>query len=180
MSLPFGKKVYTRHFSLLKTSKSLSKKEVAILRKDIPADVSKHLQRGSLPYVKVSVISGIWSVEFAIGTSMFQAFDELNPTNVGDHLELTGNEANGVEATVQLMFADTTLIGDDEYVSGKMRLRDEYVKRESERRNKIADEGKTEEELRKESDEAIQEVVDRDKHAATILEMGEHIKKGGE
>ena len=180
MSLPFGKKVKTRHFYLLKTSRSLSKKEVAELRKDIPADIAKHLQSGSLPYIKVSDISGMWAVEFAIGTSMFQAFDELNPAQVGDHLELVGKEANGVEATVQLMFADTTLLGDDEYVTGKLKLRDEYIKREAERRNAAADAGKTEERLREESDEATQDVADRDKHAATILEMGEHIKEGGE
>lgn len=180
MSLPFGKKVYTRHFCLLKTSKSLSKKEVAMLRKDIPADVSKNLQRGSLPYVKVSTISGIWAVEFVIGTSMYYAFDNLNPKQVDDHLELPKEELDGVEAIVQLGFTDTTLVGDDEYIAGKLKLRDEYIKRESARRNKAADAGKTEERLREESDEATQEVADRDKHAATILEMGEHIKEGGE
>lgn len=180
MSLPFGKKVYMRHFCLLKTSKSLSKREVAMLRKDIPAEVSKHLQRGSLPYIKVSAISGIWATEFVVGTSMYYAFDNLNPEQAGDHLELSKKEMDSVEAVVQLMFADATLVGDGEYVTGKMRLRDEYIKRESERRNKIADEGKTEEELRKENEEAVQEVADRDKHAATILEMGEHIKEGGE
>ena len=45
--------------------------------------------------------------------------------------------------------------------------------------NAAADEGKTEEQLRKESDEAVQEVIDRDKHAETILEMAEQIKKEG-
>ena len=180
MALPFGKTIKTRHFTVLKFSKSLSKKEVASLREDIHAEIKKHLQRGSLPFIKIADIAGTWGIEYSIGTSMFQAFDELNPAQVGDHLELVGNEANGVEATVQLMFADTTLLGDDEYVTGKLKLRDEYIKREAERRNAAADAGKTEERLREESDEATQEVADRDKHADTILEMGEHIKEGGE
>ena len=35
MALPFGKTIKTRHFTVLKFSKSLSKKEVASLREDI-------------------------------------------------------------------------------------------------------------------------------------------------
>lgn len=75
------------------------------------------------------------------------------------------------------MYADTSLPGDAEYTAGKLKLRDEYLAREAARMNAAADEGKTEEQLRKESDEAVQEVIDRDKHAATIVEMGEQVKK---
>ena len=57
MALPFGKTIKTRHFTVLKFSKSLSKKEVASLREDIPADVKKHLQRGSLPFIKIEDIT---------------------------------------------------------------------------------------------------------------------------
>ena len=39
MALPFGKTIKTRHFTVLKFSKSLSKKEVASLREDIPAQL---------------------------------------------------------------------------------------------------------------------------------------------
>ena len=46
MALPFGKTIKTRHFTVLKFSKSLSKKEVASLREDIPAEIKKNLQRG--------------------------------------------------------------------------------------------------------------------------------------
>ena len=175
--LPFGRKIKTKHFYVLKTSKSLSKKEITSLRKDIPADVQKHLQRGSLPYIKVSSISEVWAIEFAIGTSMYEALDGCTPLQVGGSYELTGTEGDNVESIAQLMFADTTILGDDEYLLGKMKLRNEFVVREAKRRNNAEDSGKADEQLRKESDDAINEVMERDKHAATILEMGEQVKK---
>ena len=63
MALPFGKTIKTRHFTVLKFSKSLSKKEVASLREDIPAEIKKHLQRGSLPFIKIANIAGTWGIE---------------------------------------------------------------------------------------------------------------------
>jgi hypothetical protein len=179
MALPFGKTIKTRHFTVLKFSKSLSKKEVASLREDIPADIKKHLQRGSLPFIKIADIAGTWGVEYSIGTSMYAALDECVPVAVGDHYEFSKDNGNIIEAFAQLMYADTSLPGDAEYTAGKLKLRDEYLARESARLNAAADEGKTEEQLRKESDEAVQEVIDRDKHAETILEMAEQIKKEG-
>lgn len=179
MALPFGKTIKTRHFTVLKFSKSLSKKEVASLRKDIPAEIKKHLQRGSLPFIKIANIAGTWGIEYSIGTSMYAAIDESAPVAVGDHYEFSKADGNIVEAVAQLMYADTSLPGDAEYIAGKLKLRDEYLAREASKRNAAADEGKTEEQLRKESDEAVQEVIDRDKHAETILEMAEQIKKEG-
>lgn len=179
MALPFGKTIKTRHFTVLKFSKSLSKKEVASLREDIPAEIKKHLQRGSLPFIKIANIAGTWGIEYSIGTSMYAALDECVPVAVGDHYEFSKDNGNIIEAFAQLMYADTSLPGDAEYTAGKLKLRDEYIAREAARRNAAADEGKTEEQLRKESDEAVQEVIDRDKHAETLLEMAEQIKKEG-
>ena len=179
MALPFGKTIKTRHFTVLKFSKSLSKKEVSSLREDIPADIKKHLQRGSLPFIKIANIAGTWGIEYSIGTSMYAALDECVHVAVGDHYELSKDAGNIIEAFAQLMYADTSLPGDAEYTAGKLKLRDEYLARESARLNAAADNGKTEEQLRKESDEAVQEVIDRDKHAETILEIAEQIKKEG-
>ena len=175
--LPFGKKIKTKHFVLLKYSKSLSKKEVASLRKDIPAEVKKHLQRGSLPFIKIANITGTWGVEYSVGTSMYAAFDGCAPVVVGDHYEFSKEEENIIEAFAQLMYADTSLPGDAEYTAGKLKLRDEYIARESARLNAAADEGKSEEQLRKESDDAVQEVIDREAHANTLLDMAEQLKR---
>lgn len=164
---------------MLKFSKSLSKKEIASLREDIPSDIKKHLQRGSLPFIKIADIAGMWGVEFSVVTSMYAALDEFVPVAVGDHYELSKDAGNIIEAFAQLMYADTSLPGDAEYTAGKLKLRDEYIAREAARRNAAADKGKTVEQLRKESDEAVQEVIDRDKHAETLLDMAEQIKKEG-
>lgn len=179
MALPFGKTIKTRHFTVLKFSKSLSKKEIASLREDIPADIKKHLQRGSLPFIKIADIAGTWGVENSIGTSMYAALDECVPVAVGDHYEFSKDEGNIIEAFAQLMYADTSLPGDAEYTAGKLKLRDEYIAREAARRNAAADKGKSDKQLSKESDEAVQEVVDRDKHADTLRDMAEQIKKEG-
>ena len=179
MALPFGKTIKTRHFTVLKFSKSLSKKEVASLRKDIPAEIKKHLQRGSLPFIKIADIAGTWGVEYSIGTSMYAALDGCVPVAVGDHYDFSKDDENFIEAFSQLMYADTSLPGDAEYTAGKLKLRDEYIARESAKRNADADNGKTEEQLRKESDEAVQDVIDRDKHAETLIGMAEQIKKEG-
>ena len=179
MALPFGKTIKTRHCTVLKFSKSLSKKEVASLREDIPAEIKKHLQRGSLPFIKISDIAGTWGVEFSVVTSMYAALDKFVPVAVGGHYEFSKDNENIIEAFAQLMYADTSLPGDAEYTEGKLKLRDEYIAREAARRSAASDNGKTEEQLRKESDEAVQEVIDRDKHAETILEMAEQIKKEG-
>ena len=179
MALPFGKTIKTRHFTVLKFSKSLSKKEVASLRKDIPAEIKKHLQRGSLPFIKISDIAGTWGVEFSVGTSMYDAIDECVTVAVGDHYEFSKDDENFIESSAHLMYVDTSFPGDAEYTAGKLKLRDEYLARESARRNAASDKGKTVEQLRKESDEAVQEVIDRDKHAETLLDMAEQIKKEG-
>lgn len=180
MELEFGKKVACGNYYILKKSKSLSKKEIKSLRSasNIPNDVAKHLQRGSLPYIKVSTITESWSVEFVIGMTMYAFIDTVNVvTDADGNRQLYGEEKNVMENIFVQMMADTTLVGDKEYRLGKMKLQQEYMDRESKRMNEAADSGKTEEELRKESDEAVQDVIDRDKHAATILEMGEDIKK---
>lgn len=186
MELEFGKKVACGNYYILKKSRSLSKAELKKLRRanGIPAEVQKHLQRGSLPYIKVSTISENWSVEFAIGMTMYAFIDatQVVMDDEGNRM-VFGEDRNLMENIFVQMMTDTTLVGDKEYRLGKMKLRQEYLDREAKRMNEVADAGKTEYELRKESDEAVQEVIDRDKHAATILEMGEHIakeEKGGE
>lgn len=186
MELEFGKKVACGNYYILKKSRSLSKAELKKLRSanGIPAEVQKHLQRGSLPYIKVSTLSESWSVEFVVGMTMYAFIDATHVVmdDEGNRMVFGDDRALMENIFVQMM-TDTTLVGDKEYRLGKLKLQQEYLDRESKRQVEAADAGKSEEQLRKESDEAVQEVIDRDKHAATILEMGEHIakeEKGGE
>lgn len=178
--LEFGKKVLCGNYYILKRSKSLSKAEVAKLRnaQGIPADIQKHLQRASLPYIKVATISDSWSVEFVIGMTMYEFLNTVEYVFDGDgNRLLVGKEKNCIENIILQMMTDTTLIGDKEYRIGKLKLQQEYLERASKAAKEADEAGKTEEQLRKESEEAINEVMERDKHAATILEMGEQVKK---
>ncbi len=180
MELDFGKKVSVGNYYILKHTKSLTKNEVKRLRaaNNIPADIQKHLERASLPYIKVATVTDSWSVDFVIGTSMYDALDSVKVVMDGEgNRQLYGVEAKNVEATIVAMFADTTTVGDYEYQIEKQKLLVAYLDRASKARNEAADTGKSDEELTKESDDAVQEVVDRDKHAATILEMGEQVRK---
>jgi hypothetical protein len=173
--MDFGKKTKCGNFYILKYSKSLSKAELKKLRdaSGIPADVQKHLQRGTLPYIKVATVSDSWAVEFVYGTTMFNAVDELPVANN----EVTGIPGKNAEALFVTMYADTSTIGDEEYRKAKVKIMEEYLDRASKAANEAADAGKSEEELQKESEEAVQEVIDKEKQARTILEMGEEIKK---
>lgn len=180
MKLDFGVKVHVGNFYFLKYSKSLSKKELAVLRKalNIPKEIQKHLQRGSLPYIKVSTVSNSWSVEFVIGTTMYEAIDALNIVMDDDGVrQLYGVEMKNTQAIFVAMLADTTTVGDFEYQVAKQKLLTEYLDRAGKELNEKQDAGKSEEELKQESDKAAQEVLDNETYAQTIEDMGEHIKK---
>lgn len=173
MSLEFGKKYKTRHFYVLKTSKSLSRKDLASLRDDMPENI-KHGAKGrvSLPYVKVGTLSGSWAVEFAVGSPMFHALDSLTPAVINGQHALTGIEGANVEIIAQMMHVDTTVRGDATYVIGKKTLLDEYIERESVRRNAAEDAGKSEARLGEEADAILNEMESKEKNAAAILEIG--------
>lgn len=173
MSLEFGKKYKTRHFYVLKASKSLSKKEMALLREGMPEDARRVVKgRVSLPYIKVGTLSGSWAVEYAVGVPMFHALDSLTPAIVDGQHVLTGIEGANVEVIANMMHVDTTVKGDEAYIIGKKKLLDEYIERESVRRNAAEDEGKSGAKLTEESDAILDEMESKEKNAAAILEIG--------
>lgn len=178
--MEFGKKVRVGNYQILKFTKSLSKAEVKKLRDmiNIPPEVRPYLQRASLPYIKVSTVSGSWAVEFVMGTTMYDALDNLHVVHDAEwNYQLMGNEEKNTEAIFVGMFADTTTVGDFEYMVAKQKLLSEYLDRASKKLNEKQDAGKSEEELKEENEKAAQEVLVKDKHASTILDMGEYIKQ---
>ena len=179
MKLEFGVRVKVGNYYILKYAKGLGKKELGRLRKasGIPKEVQKHLSQGStLPFIKVGTISGSWSVEYIIGTSMYDAIDALRiVVDEAGERQLYGVEAKNAEAMFVAMFADTTVVGDFEYQAGKQKLLSEYLDRASKKLNKKADAGKSDEELRKENEAAAGEVLAKSTHTKTLLEMAEEI-----
>lgn len=183
MELEFGKRVRVGNFYILKHSKSLTKSEQKTLRaaEKIPEEVQEHLSRASLPYIKVSTITDSWSVQFVCGTSMYNAINNLHIVMDGDgNRQLFGVEAKNTEAIFVAMFADTTTVGDFEYMKEKQKLLSAYLERESKRRNKKEDAGKDTEALKKEGEEAVQEIIDRDNRASSLVDMGNDLSNGKE
>lgn len=181
MKLDFGVKVKVGNYYILKYAKGLGKKELNRLRKasDIPKEVQKHLGNGStLPFIKVSTITGSWSVEYIMGTSMYDAIDALRVVvDEAGERQLYGVEAKNAEAMFVAMFADTTVVGDYEYQVAKQKLLSEFLDRKGKELNKKADSGKSDEDLRKENEAAVEETAARESHANTLLDMAEEIKR---
>lgn len=181
MKLEFGKKVIVGNYYVLKYGKNLSKSELKELRnKDrVPREVRDCLQRRTLPYIKVGTTSGSWAVEFVMGTTMYNALDALHVVVDDEGVrQLYGVEKKNTEAIFVSMMADTTTVGDYEYQVAKMKLLSEYLNRASKKKNEEADAGKSEDELKKESEDAVQEVIDRDNAKTVLLHAAEEIKKG--
>ena len=175
MKLEFGKKVLCGNYEILKYVKSLGKKDVKRLRamSGIPEDAAKHLSRGGLPFIRVSTCSGSWGVEFVIGTSMYDAINGIHVVVDEDGVrQMYGVEKHNAEAMFVGMLADTTVVGDLEYMREKQRILKEYLDRESVRRNADADSSPT---AAAESDAAVQEVIDRDEAAAGLIKKCEDI-----
>ena len=92
--MDFGKSHRIGNFEVVKLSRSLKKSELKMLRDEakVPEELRKHLTRGSLPYVKVRAISGIWAIEWSAGTAMFNLFDGC--LGSAGRTERTGNAAS--------------------------------------------------------------------------------------
>lgn len=178
--MEYGKKIKVSNFYMLKTSKSLSKAELKVLRNasNIPEDVQKSLRRGSLPYIKVATITDSWSVEFVAGTLMFNVLDALTVLHDADgNYQLYGVEAKNAEATFVAWFADTTTVGDVEYQIAKQKLLSAYLDRASKKANADADADKTEEKIAKENEEALNEVAEKEQASATLKVIHKQIQE---
>lgn len=108
--MDFGKKYRLGNYFMIKLSRSLGKKELKHLRdeKGIPKAVQKLLSRGSLPYIKVEAISGVWAVEWCAGTEMYNLFDGiLSSRQVDEELE-------GLTLVVARMHTICSIVGDRE------------------------------------------------------------------
>ncbi len=176
-SLPYGKKIRVKNFVILKYSKALKKSELKEVRnmQGIPADVQKHLQRGGLPYIKVSTLAENWSVEFVCGSTMYNYIDtrQMEP-EFGDIL--TEDSVTALHNLFVMMLADCTVFGDEEYITAKGKLLQEYMARQK---------AKEETPEEKAADDKVLEDVKAEEEAkANIVDMAQHVKeqeeKGGD
>ena len=181
MKIEFGVPVHVGNYVIKKYNRTLGRKELAELRRisGIPENVAKSLERGRLPFIKVSTASGSWGVEFVIGTTMYEAIDSMKVVMDADGNRMAyGIEGKNMEAMFVAMFADTTVVGDFEYQVAKQKLLQEYLDRASKARNAKEDEGKGEEQIAKENEEAAQEVLDSSENKTMLLDMAGRIVNG--
>lgn len=159
-TMNFGEKYSVGNYRVFKYTKTLSKRDVQNLRKDIPADIRKHLQRGGIPYIKVEAISGLWAIEFSIGTSVFRMLDTMIPDK---------ENVTMFSHLINIWLMDTTVPGDNEYQEAKAIALKAFMDRQ--KANEVSSE----------EDEATLNDVKREEEAkAAIIDMANEVKKESE
>ena len=168
--LELGKIYHAGNFIIKKFTRTLTKKQMLQLRDamNIPRDIQKHLERNGMQFIKASTISGSWSVEWVFGMSLFDAINEM-PVN--ENGEFFGVGLDNLTIILTCMFADTSVVGDMEYMAKKQELMHEYFKR-------AAKKGELTEEEVKECEEAADEVLRNEQHKETLLKMGKEVEDG--
>lgn len=168
--LEFGKIYRAGNFVIKKFTRTLTAKQMQELRDNtnVPREVQKKLQRNGLPFIKASTVSGSWSIEWAFGMSFYEAIDEM-PVN--ENGEFFGAGLDNLTMILTCVFADTSVVGNMEYMSKKQKLMHEYLKRAAKKGEM------TEEEIR-ESEKAADEVLRNEQHKETLLKIGKEIEDG--
>lgn len=168
--LELGKIYHAGNFIIKKFTRTLTKKQILQLRDamNIPKDIQKELQREGLQFIKASTISGSWSVEWVFGMSFFKAINEM-PVN--ENGEFYGVALDNLTNILRCMFADTSVVGDMEYMAEKQKLMHKYFDR-------MAKKGEPTEEEIKESEDAADEVLKNEEHKATLINMSKEVENG--
>lgn len=169
--LELGKIYHAGNFIIKKFTRTLTKKQMRQLYNEmnLPKDIQKELQREGLQFIKASTISGSWSVEWAFGMSFFDAINEM-PVN--ENGEFYGTALDNLTMILTCMFADTSVVGDMEYMVEKQKLMHTYFDR-------MAKKGEPTEEEIKESEEAADEVLKNEEHKATLINMAKEAENDG-
>lgn len=176
----YGIKVQVGNFCMQKKQVHLSKKEIRQYYCELPESpglraMQKDIQRAGLPYIEVSTISGSWKVMFAVSETMFHVLDALTVVKEDGQYVVGGPEKGNIEALFVLMYANCSIVGDAEYQKAKAESFDAYIKRMTAKQMET-DNAKGDDELCKESEEAVDDVMERDRllKAAETFGEGEH------
>lgn len=170
--LESGRIYHAGNFIIMKFTRTLTGKQMRRLRDamNIPRDVQKRLERNGMQFIKASTVSGSWSVEWVFGMSFFKSIDEM-PVN--ENGEFYGTALDNLTMILTCMFADTSVVGDMEYMAEKQKLMHGYFDR-------TAKKGEPTEEEIKESEKAADEVLKNEEHSATLISMAEEVENDGQ
>lgn len=148
--MEFGKKYRVGNYYMIKVNRSLSGVEQAELRSYLPDELKKDLHRRSLPYIRISTVSGSWAVEFSLFERVFQALDGATAEELRD-----GETLSLLDALFTGFHVDTTIMGDREYNRAKSAALQSFLVRK-------ASEMKPETDEDKKADDAILEEMKSD------------------
>ena len=163
--LEFGKIYHAGNFIIKKVKKTLTKEQIKSLREVGGVDVRNFEEdtRLGIPYINVSTISRSWSVEWSIGNMMFGLIDGLPQGKNGD---ITPHGKDVIHSVITLMFADSTTIGDANYIKAKLDLLHGYLKRIGRDNAKTTD------------SEFLKEDEENESHKAAILGIVKDVEDG--
>lgn len=122
--LPFGKRLRCGNFYVEKVSRALSKAEMKALRDELP--MYKGRQRTAMPVIRVSDLQGMWRIEYAVASAMFHIFDSFAWDFFDGAYFITDDTCKRL---VTMLFCDTTVLGDAEYVSDRVKALNGFTAR---------------------------------------------------
>lgn len=122
--LPYGKRLRCGNFYVEKVSRALSKAEMKALRSELP--MYKGRQRTAMPVIRVSDLQGMWRIEYAVASAMFHIFDSFE-WDYFDGAYFIKDET--CKRLVTMLFCDTTVLGDAEYVNARVKALNEFTMR---------------------------------------------------
>lgn len=173
MELPFGKKVQCGNFYVLKHMRTLSRKELAKLRQELPVDIKKRLDRGGLPHITVGTVSDSWKITFCIGVGPYNAIDEIPVIADSDgNLSYQQDYQLDLSRIITGWFCYTATVGDAEYQAKIILAMQEYLNRQGDANKEPLSE--------KENEQVLNEEECRQRHLDTLLKMADEIKKEDE
>lgn len=165
--MEFGKKYRVGNYCMIKVSRSLSGAEQSALRSYLPDELKRGLHRRSLPYIRISTVSGSWAIEFSMFEGMFAALDGATEDELRDRetLGLLHNLFTGFHV-------DTTMFGDKEYNQAKSEALRSFLERRASAAKPEADEDKA-------ADDAILDDMKADAEKyETMMKMAEEVGNG--
>lgn len=107
------------NFEVVKVTKSLTKGETRQLREQmgLSKDVNRHLlKRAGIMYIIVKDISGLWQVQYMMGSTMYSFID----ASYDDDGNITDDKAASLRALFTMIYADCTVLGDAKYMEDKL------------------------------------------------------------
>lgn len=174
MELPFGKRVQVGNYVVTKFTKTLSKKELKSLRdaEGVPNEVRKYLHRACLPYIKVATVSGNWSIEWCMGTTVYESINDLEVAHDDkNNFCYYGDGYRALLALLNRIYMTSNTVGDKDYNLILHQAIVDYMDRASKQSK-----GEPTPEEEAENEQAAQEAFEHETNKEVLHDMAEQIK----